>query len=203
MVRASRNILGPAHVFSPTPHTWLEIDLLLFWLPGSDLRLGRPAILGPLDLRDCRDTGPSPSSRKSSVSRVDCTEQSCESQTYLAVSITQYLESHHHQETQPHRGQPSALCPATAQMCPCLLLPSRKTKCKPWAPSQVCSRALRDVPYLLPGPRRVEGRSDSITDLEAAEPSSPLSRDMAKASPKMGKPKAGEQSGEHPHLRAP
>lgn len=144
MVRASRNILGLVgfprpghtqvllgavlapvvrgqHTFPPSsPHTWLEMDFLLFWLLGSDLRLGRPAILGPLDLRDCRDVGPSPSSRKSSASRADCTEQSCESQADIAASFTPYQESHHHQETAPgdhelHRGQPSARSSALLQ----------------------------------------------------------------------------------------
>lgn len=44
-------------------------------------------------------------------------------------------------------AQCAVLCPATAQMChiqlcPCLLLPPGKTKCKPRALSQMCSRAL-------------------------------------------------------------
>lgn len=166
MVRASRNILGlvgfptPGHTqvllgavlapvvrgqhAFPPPHTWLDMDFLLFWLLGSDLRLGRPAILGPPDLRDCRDMGPSPSSRKSSASRADCTEQSCESQADLTASITPYPESHHHQETEPqqtteaipvHGPLPCYSSDVPDPAVPLPTAPPGKTKCKPQAPS--------------------------------------------------------------------
>lgn len=90
---------------APPSCTWLEMDFLLLWLLGSDLRLGRPGSQGPLDLRDCRDTAPSPSSRKSSASRADCVEQSRE-QWACSKQHPTPPQSQHQQDTWPQRPAP-------------------------------------------------------------------------------------------------
>lgn len=114
--------------------TWLEMDFLLLWLPGRDLRLGRPGSRGPLDLRDCRDT--SPSSRKSSASRADCTEQSCEQQA-APHTAPEPAPAGHSPRGQPCAGSRHGHSPSVPQMCRDRLCPLREPKGKSWAPSQV------------------------------------------------------------------
>lgn len=122
------------------PHTWLEMDFLLFWVPGIDLRLGRPD-LGPLDLRD---VGPSPSSRKSSVSSTDCTEWGHESRAGPAGSITPCTQSHRCR-TQPQ--EPSTQ-PSTQPWCARTSCAPSSPQKNPSGPTDTAMRAAQGVPEM-------------------------------------------------------
>lgn len=142
----------------------------------------------------------------------------CESQAELPASVTQRATTTSRQPQtttgstdaspvhgpqpcySPHVPENPARCARSS--CAPVLFPPGKIKYKPQAPFQMRSRTLQDVPYLLPGPRRVEGEVTALQMWQQQDPPAPSAGTWPDV-PKLGKLKAGEWGGEHPHLRTP